>query len=59
MTTQNLLTLSSYVCGTWHVATEGFRSVHHAITGEKIYQVSSAASICRQQYSMPNSMVLN
>lgn len=42
MTTQNLLTLSSYVCGTWHVATEGFRSVHHAITGEKIYQVSSA-----------------
>lgn len=42
MTTQNLLTLSSYVCGTWYVATEGFRSVHHAITGEKIYQVSSA-----------------
>lgn len=33
--------LASYVYGTWHTATGGFRSVYHAINGEEIYRVSS------------------
>lgn len=33
--------LSSYVYGTWHTADSGLRAVHHAITGDKIYEVGS------------------
>ena len=40
--TPALKTLSSLVCGQWYAAQQDFRTVYHAITGDAIYQVSSA-----------------
>ncbi|WP_374253075.1 phenylacetic acid degradation bifunctional protein PaaZ [Acinetobacter brisouii] len=38
---ENIPSLASFVYGTWHHATQDFREVYHAITGEPIYRVSS------------------
>ncbi|MHA3116154.1 phenylacetic acid degradation bifunctional protein PaaZ [Acinetobacter sp. ANC 4635] len=38
---EKIPSLASFVYGTWHHATQDFREVYHAISGEPIYRVSS------------------
>ncbi|MCG2572815.1 phenylacetic acid degradation bifunctional protein PaaZ [Acinetobacter sp. ME22] len=38
---QQIPNLASFAYGTWHHATQDFREVYHAISGEPIYRVSS------------------
>ncbi|GAF59675.1 LOW QUALITY PROTEIN: aldehyde dehydrogenase, PaaZ [Psychrobacter sp. JCM 18902] len=52
----DIKTLSSLILGKAYVAQSDFRTVHHAVTGEPIYQVSSAGIDTKKWLNTPKNM---